>query len=53
MKSLPEVTREQIMADAKLSAAMCNVSRSTWLAWDSAGLNPRPNRVIGRVLWSI
>ncbi|MBM4149896.1 MAG: hypothetical protein FJ224_12770 [Lentisphaerae bacterium] len=44
---------EQILVDAKVAAGLCGVSRSTWLAWDAAGINPRPIRLQGRVLWVV
>jgi len=53
MKPLAEVAMEPIMLDAKQAAALCGVSRSTWLAWDSAGMNPRAVRLGGRVLWAV
>jgi len=40
-----------VLVDAKTAAAMCSVSRSTWLGWDAAGLCPAPVRIGGRVLW--
>ena len=45
-------TEARILVDASGAAALCNVSRSTWLGWDSAGQCPRSIRMNGRVLWS-
>lgn len=53
MKALGEVGIEPVLVDAKTAAATCGVSRSTWLAWDAAGLNPQPVRIVGRVLWAV
>ena len=51
MKSeLPPNAR--ILVDAVAAAELCNVSRSTWLGWDAAGLCPRSIHIKGRVLWS-
>jgi predicted DNA-binding transcriptional regulator AlpA len=44
-------TEARILVDASGAAALCNVSRSTWLAWDRAGICPRSIRINGRVLW--
>lgn len=51
---------EPLLVSAEDAAALCGVSRSTWLAWDSAGLIklrvffdcPAPIRLNGRTLWS-
>ncbi len=51
MKPPVEVTMEPVLVSARQAAALCGVSRSTFLGWDSAGLCPRPIRVGGRVLW--
>jgi len=47
------VTLEPILVDAKTAATMAGVSRSTWLGWDASGMNPRPIRLGGRVLWCV
>ena len=44
---------EQIMVDAASAAALCSVSRSTWLSWDATGQCPRAIRLNGRVLWCV
>jgi predicted DNA-binding transcriptional regulator AlpA len=41
----------RILVDSTAAAALCNVSRSTWLGWDSTGQCPRSIRIGGRVLW--
>lgn len=43
---------EPLLVSAEDAASLCGVSRSTWLAWDSAGLCPAPIRLNGRTLWS-
>ena len=53
MRSLDSLSYEPVLVDAKTAASLCGVSRSNWLSWDSAGLCPRPNRINGRVLWSV
>ena len=53
MKSLAEVIIEPILVDSETAARLCGVSRSTWLAWDASGINPKPVRIIGRVLWCV
>ncbi|MCL5279237.1 MAG: hypothetical protein M1376_04945 [Planctomycetes bacterium] len=53
MKPLDSVTVEPILVSAKIAAAACGVSRSTWLGWDAAGFCPRPVRIVGRVLWVV
>lgn len=53
MKPLDAIAIEPVLVDAKTAAAACGVSRSTWLSWDSAGLNPQPVRIVGRVLWAV
>lgn len=53
MKALDQVAIEPVLVDARAAAAACGVSRSTWLAWDAAGINPRPVRIVGRVLWPV
>jgi predicted DNA-binding transcriptional regulator AlpA len=50
-KAIPPL--EPILVDARRAAEMCGVSRSTWLGWDAAGLNPSPIRLGGRVLWAV
>lgn len=42
-----------ILIDATTAARACGVSRTTWLSWDAAGINPAPIRIGGRVLWSV
>ena len=44
---------EAILIGAAEAAELCGVARSTFLAWDSAGLCPRPVRIVGRVLWAV
>lgn len=44
---------EPVLIDARAAAAACGVARSTFLAWDASGMNPRPIRLGGRVLWSV
>jgi len=44
---------QKILVDASAAAALCGVSRSTWLSWDSTGHCPRAIRLGGRVLWAV
>jgi hypothetical protein len=44
---------EPVLVSAKVAAATAGVARSTWLAWDAAGICPRPIRLGGRVLWAL
>lgn len=46
-------TVEPLLVDARRAAEMCGVSRSTWLGWDAGGINPRPVKIGGRVLWPV
>jgi len=48
--ALPPDSR--ILVDGNGAAALCNVSRSTWLGWDATGQCPHSIRLGGRVLWS-
>jgi predicted DNA-binding transcriptional regulator AlpA len=40
-----------ILVDAANAAALCGISRSTWLAWDKEGQCPRSVKLGGRRLW--
>jgi len=42
----------QLFVNAAEAAALCGVSRSTWLSWDRAGLCPRRIVIRGCVRWS-
>jgi len=53
MKALDVPTVEPVLVDSRTAAGLCGISRSTWLSWDAAGMNPRPVRLGGRVLWAV
>ncbi len=42
----------QLLVSAEEAAALCGVSRSTWLSWDANGLCPRRICIGGSVRWS-
>lgn len=42
----------QLLVSAEEAAALCGVSRSTWLGWDAEGLCPRRIVIGGSVRWS-
>ncbi len=52
MKGLESVTYEPALVDAKHAGLLCNVSRSTFIEWDSAGLCPRSIKMGGHRLWA-
>lgn len=51
MKAIVSPDR-QLLVSAEEAAALCGVSRSTWLGWDAEGLCPRRIVIGGCVRWS-
>ena len=42
----------RLLVRRKQAARLCAVGLATWDRWTAAGLNPRPLKVAGAVLWS-
>lgn len=45
--------QQQLLVTAKQAARLCGKSLRTWWAWESAGLIPRPVRIMRSTLWRI
>jgi predicted DNA-binding transcriptional regulator AlpA len=41
----------RLLVRRKQAARLCAVGVATWDRWTAAGLNPRPTKIAGAVLW--
>ncbi|MBN9520816.1 hypothetical protein J0H58_20235 [bacterium] len=42
----------RLLVRRKQAARLCAVGVATWDRWTAAGLNPRPTKIAGAVLWA-